>query len=145
MNADAEPVAPTPDAYEATVVRVDLPLDVQAPALARRTVAALLDVWLPLDEQFVEDVVLLTSELVSNAVRHGGHRVWLQLALDTGAVVVSVGDGSVMPVQRPGSEVDETVRGLAIVEAIAESIGVEEDAGGGKRVWARVPLPDGAA
>jgi anti-sigma regulatory factor (Ser/Thr protein kinase) len=146
VNADPEQFAPATDSDNATVVRLELPLDLQAPALARRTVAAMLQVWLPLEEQFVHDAVLLTSELVSNAVRHGGERVWLELALEATTLVIRVGDGSsTLPEQRTGSDLDESGRGLAIVEAIAEATGVSEDGEGGKQVWARVPLPDETA
>lgn len=143
----SRPVPPTsepgPDAtsLRSTVARLDLPLDDEAPAIARRTVQGVLDVWLPDNADFTYDVVLLTSELVSNAVRHGGERVSLELRRDAGGLLVCVVDGSSsLPQPRASDEFDESGRGLAIVRAIATSTGVDE-LRDGKRVWARIALP----
>lgn len=140
-------VPPTPEpgpdttSFRSAVARLDLPLDDEAPAIARRTVAGMLDAWLPEDDDFIYDVVLLTSELVSNAVRHGGERVSLEVRRDADGLLISVVDGSSsLPQPRASEEFDESGRGLAIVRAIATSTGVDE-LREGKRVWARIALP----
>lgn len=118
---------------------LDLPLAGRAPALARRAIVEVLRSWFVTDEDWTYDVTLLSSELVGNAVRHGGQRVALGLTLGDTDLVVEVRDGSsVMPVPRDGS--DESGRGLAIIAAIAADWGVREHADG-KTVWARITGP----
>ena len=94
--------------------------------------------------------LLLTSELVSNAVLHGGGPV--RLSVDDGAarVRIEVADaGQPLPggrgSQRPDE--DEGGRGLQLVEALASSWGSRAEPGG-KVVWfelEHVPTPTGAA
>jgi anti-sigma regulatory factor (Ser/Thr protein kinase) len=119
---------------------VDLPLADHAAVLARRTVADVLHSWQTLDEDWIYDVQLLCSELVGNAVRHGGERVELSLALDELQLTVEVSDGSsVVPQQRAdGSE--ESGRGLAIIHVLADEWGVRSD-DRGKTVWATMTVP----
>jgi anti-sigma regulatory factor (Ser/Thr protein kinase) len=120
---------------------VDLPLGGHAAALARRTVADVLHTWWLRDEAWIYDALLLTSELVGNAVRHGGTRVALELSLDTRHLQIAVSDGcSVLPAQRGAGDADESGRGLMIIQAIASDWGVQET-DGGKRVWVRLPVP----
>jgi anti-sigma regulatory factor (Ser/Thr protein kinase) len=119
-------------------VAVDLPLSSHAAASARRTARDVLRAWAVPDEDRIHDVCLIVSELVTNAVRHGGTRVRLELALDSGNFTVAAADGSaVVPQSRSSTDDDENGRGLAIIEALADSWGVDEQAGG-KRVWARL-------
>ncbi len=123
---------------------IDLPLGGHAAALARRTVADVLHTWGLRDEAWTYDALLLTSELVGNAVRHGGTRVALELSLDTTHLQIAVSDGcAVLPVQRGAGDADESGRGLMIIEAIAAAWGVEESPGG-KRVWVRLAVPAAA-
>lgn len=119
-------------------VTVDLPLSSQAAASARRTVREVLRAWAVTDEDCIHEVCLIVTELVTNAVRHGGTRLRLELALDGAMFTVAAADGSaVVPQPRSCTDDDESGRGLAIIEALAESWGVDERAGG-KRVWARL-------
>ena len=53
------------------LVSVELPVEAEAPAIARQVVADAL-VEVPVPEDRVEDLRLLTSEIVTNAVRHAG-------------------------------------------------------------------------
>jgi two-component sensor histidine kinase len=93
--------------------------------------------WLPAELE--STLLLLTCELVNNAVRHGGagedHVVELELsALDAGRVRVQVSD--------PGVGFEHTPRHapLVLIESMAESWGVEQD--GYTRVWFElVPQP----
>ena len=90
------------------------------------------------------DVVLLTSELVTNVVIHGATPAHLHLVADGHAVRVLVHDsGAGTPVTQP-ADVDgvrSTGRGLVIVAAVARSWGVDEsDSSAGKDVWFDVEL-----
>jgi two-component sensor histidine kinase len=84
----------------------------------------------------IDDAVLLTSELVTNAVVHAHSPVLVSLAVDTEHVVVSVYDDSDEPPVRrqPASVLDTSRRGLQLVEAIATSWAFQPTERG-KRVW----------
>ena len=91
----------------------------------------------------IDDVVLVATELVSNAVRHAdplpGGQVTVTWELDTRSVIVRVTDGgasSQPAVQHPSSR-DTSGRGLALVAALAASWGIENTAGA-TTVWAKV-------
>ena len=59
--------------------------------------------------------------------------------MDQDGLVVAVRDGSaVVPRPRSAEPGAENGRGLAILTAVTEDWGVEQEAGGGKRVWARL-------
>ncbi|MDQ3146741.1 MAG: ATP-binding protein [Actinomycetota bacterium] len=83
-----------------------------------------------------ETAVLLTSELVTNAVLYTGGTIEVAVQRADGAVVVSVGDSSTVSPQprRPGPE-DPSGRGLGLVEALSEAWGVEQPSSEGKAVW----------
>lgn len=83
-----------------------------------------------------EDLLLVTSELVANAVEHGsGDKVWLRVGIvdeDEAAVEVAVGNSvgdpeSALP-DRPWRMPEPTAvrgRGLAIVSNLADEVRVE--------------------
>jgi anti-sigma regulatory factor (Ser/Thr protein kinase) len=110
-------------------------------ALVRHSIADDL-VGADVARESIDDVVLVASELVGNAVVHTGVQDDLDVSweLEPGAVVVRVADPSgVLP--RPRSP-DDTVtggRGLAIVAALASDWGVHRSPAG-KQVWARIPI-----
>ena len=94
--------------------------------------------WLP--RELEANLVLLTCELVNNAVRHGGavedQIIELELsALDGGHVRVQVSDPGVgfehAPRDQPLDE--EGGWGLVLIESMAESWGVEHEER--TRVW----------
>jgi len=89
-------------------------------------------------------VLLVLSELATNAVRHGrvpGRYYEVRIAYDAeklvGIEVSDPGDG--LPVAGDASPDSERGRGLAIVEGFAEAWGVRPRTVG-KTVWARVRL-----
>jgi anti-sigma regulatory factor (Ser/Thr protein kinase) len=95
--------------------------------------------WLPAELE--STLLLLTCELVNNAVRHGGagedHVIELELSsLDAGRVRVQVSDPGVgfehTPRHAPLDEVGGW--GLVLIESMAEGWGVEQE-DGGTRVW----------
>jgi anti-sigma regulatory factor (Ser/Thr protein kinase) len=84
----------------------------------------------------LDTVLLLVSEVVTNAVRHAGTPFDLTLEVDGTEVTVTVVDASPAPatvrVPTPGST---SGRGLLIVERLAERWGTRPTADGGKAVW----------
>jgi anti-sigma regulatory factor (Ser/Thr protein kinase) len=87
----------------------------------------------------VSTVELLTSEVVTNAIVHGGSGPQLVVQLGDGVVRVAVRDMSPeLPVRRLGRIDDSSGRGVVIVEELATAWGVEPDRGGGKQVWFEV-------
>lgn len=86
-------------------------------------------------------VVLLTSELVTNAVLHGRSEVTLAVRLLPGEIRVEVGDDNHQrPVHDVATAEDLGGRGMGIVEAVSSRWGVV-GVGGGKVVWFTYPLP----
>lgn len=120
-----------------------------APRQARRFVAETLVHWSC--DGLIDDVGLLTSELVTNAVIHAGTPVELTMCRTDGGVRVEVADEDPQSLEhalrqrrRRGAT---TGRGLAMVGALAPRWGVTL-ASRGKSVWfelgtARVSAPTG--
>lgn len=111
-----------------------LPADVSAPATARRLVcSAVAFAGYP---RLAEVAALLTSELVTNAVRHGTPPILLRVDCGHDSVTVVVSDcGGGIPLapspslERPGG------RGLELVHQLAQQWGVTPLDGSGKEVW----------
>ena len=84
----------------------------------------------------VDTILLLVSEVVTNAVRHAGTPFDLTLEIHGPEVTVTVIDASPSPATRgsptPGST---SGRGLLIVERLATRWGTRPTADGGKAVW----------
>lgn len=102
--------------------RFDLPLGLSAPAAARHAVRAVLSAWGLREPAWLDDAQIVVSELVTNAVRHGGGCISLDLQLHDGTITVGAADGSsVVPCRRAGD--DDGGRGLAIIEALVRRWG----------------------
>jgi anti-sigma regulatory factor (Ser/Thr protein kinase) len=118
--------------WRASVVRqarTELPGGPRSPQLARRAVEE--HFALELDGDRLASVELLTTELVSNAVRHGGadesKSVVLHLALAPGCLRVEVCDpGEGFAVDTP-TPYGEGGYGLFIVSEVASRWGVSHD------------------
>jgi hypothetical protein len=107
-----------------------------AVAGVRRMVETALTVWHR--RELVADGVLIASELATNALVHGSGAFRVVLSVDGPAVHIAVEDASPEPlVHRPPSRTATGGRGLAIVERLAASFGVDEHPTG-KVVWATV-------
>ncbi len=102
---------------------------------ARAWVAAHLPAWATEDVR--EAVVLLTSELVTNAVVHARTEVAVGVAITSKDVLVGVRDLDLGRSELPGAERDGG-RGLGLVEELATAWGLRQHPGGGKTYWFRV-------
>jgi anti-sigma regulatory factor (Ser/Thr protein kinase) len=90
----------------------------------------------------VDDALLVTSELFTNAVLHGSGRIDVYITLDPEALRVAVvDDGGRTPDRWPRRGATPTLggRGLRIVDAIASTWGNNFDPAGRTRVWAEMP------
>jgi anti-sigma regulatory factor (Ser/Thr protein kinase) len=95
-------------------------------------------------EDHVDDVVLLISELATNAVLHGERPIALTVEAGGDRLRVEVEDaGTGMPLELDLGPEIEGGRGLVIVEAVADEWGAERVAGNGKVVWAELRDDDG--
>ena len=87
----------------------------------------------------LDDALILTSELVTNAIRHGRPAVTLAIQLEPSALTVVVTDtGPERPPLVPSTPHPDspTGRGLVIVDALATRWGVTPQPGSpGKAVW----------
>jgi anti-sigma regulatory factor (Ser/Thr protein kinase) len=109
-----------------------------APGLARRHVRDFCrDLY---SADLTDDVELVVSELVTNAVLHGAGRITLRLELLDGVVSVGVKDGGPGGPRLPGVArlIEEGGRGMALVARLVRDWGVRSDDNGGKEVWAVV-------
>ena len=85
----------------------------------------------------LDTALLLTSELIVNAVLHGQGGITLDVALDDHLLRVAVVDaGPGDPtVRRSDEQLIERGRGLMLVEDLATRWGVERTGDGAKTVW----------
>ncbi|PKT67959.1 hypothetical protein CW362_37605 [Streptomyces populi] len=92
------------------------------------------------DEPLAETLILLVSELVTNAVVHTGCPAVLRLCLpgggaDAATVRLEVADSSARPPAPRHADGDETNgRGLELVDGLADRWGWNPE-GAGKRIW----------
>jgi len=121
--------------------RLDVPLGDRAPRAARRSVLAVLAGWGFADSAWLDGVSVVVSELVTNAVVHGGGCIELAVEAHGRQVTVSVADGSSV-VPRPRRADHTGGRGLRMIESLSTRWGIQ-DHEGGKRVWVELtPCPE---
>ena len=89
------------------------------------------------DPDTVDTVLLLTSELVTNAVIHARTAIEVGITISTNKVLITVHDEDLgLPSDSyPGREGG---RGLGLVAAMSEETATERHAGEGKTVWFRL-------
>lgn len=91
-----------------------------------------------------DDAELVVTELVANAVRHAGTEITVRLAAvddRPGGIRAEVSDGSSRPVRpRRAASLEESGRGLLLVDMLANTWGADANAAG-KTIWAEL-LPD---
>jgi len=120
---------------------VTLPSTEQAPGVARRVVRDAAAGW-PSD--VLDVALLLVSEAVTNAVRHGGGRIELRVTADEALVRLEVSDeGSPLPAPAPAPQADALCdggRGLPLLDALTTQWGcAARPDGPGKTVWMEIP------
>jgi PAS domain S-box-containing protein len=112
-----------------------LRLSVSAPREARRTAEETLRRWQVEPEEFLQSVLLVVSELVTNAVRHARTDITVRLRYVDDRVVVEVADhDSRLPRVAVETDDRESGRGLRMVAALARRWGIRP-ARHGKVVW----------
>lgn len=113
--------------------------------ISRRRLQDLVKKWgLRLDESSHTALTVITSELVTNAVRHGTGTVLtitVSANLSRRRILVEVYDGSlILPVPHWADSEDETGRGMALIDRLSVGHGAEHTTCG-KCVWAEITMP----
>ena len=128
---------PRPEAAETSA---ELPHVPESAALARDLVRTALEAQ---PNPVRELVVLLSDELVVNAILHGAGAVRLRIVVRSRSVVVEVGDDEATGprLRRPPVD-DEHGRGMLLIDSLASEWGTARSPEGGKYVWFRVDLGD---
>jgi anti-sigma regulatory factor (Ser/Thr protein kinase) len=123
-------------------LRLDVDAGPHGPSQARRAVAQCAS-RLGLEEEG-DDLLLLVSEMVTNAVRHGAPPVRLEVAADDDLVRVAVDDADprLPQARRPGVDA-EGGRGMVLVDELSCEHGVQPQPPG-KSVWAAVRRSPGS-
>ena len=99
------------------------------------------DVLSDLSEEVRDEVVLMTSELTTNALTHTDGAFVVTIERTETAVRISVSDSSALaPVERFPSAGQPHGRGLQIVNKLSDEWGSSRISGDGKTVWFRVDL-----
>jgi anti-sigma regulatory factor (Ser/Thr protein kinase) len=115
--------------------------DAGAPGQARRWITGLLrnGEGSAVD---IDDVLVMLSELATNAVLHGGGGFEVALLVSGDGVRIEVADSSPAVPQAQWVPAGATSgRGLAIVDALSDAWGVTALEGGGKSVWFEARAP----
>lgn len=85
----------------------------------------------------IDDIELVVSELVTNAVLHARTSLLVVITANPGCVKLTVHDGSgSLPVWRTAEPSDTGGRGMSIVDACSTEWGTVCDIEGHKSVWA---------
>ena len=104
---------------------------------ARRFVAEALDEW---GIGARDDVAVVTSEIVTNALRHATGPVSLALSSEAAALRLEVSDGSsIVPIVRELDHQATGGRGMLLVERLVDRWGADLSPGG-KTVWVEFDL-----
>ncbi|ATL81130.1 ATP-binding protein [Streptomyces samsunensis] len=136
-TATARRTAASPSALRAT-----LDCRPEAASYARQLTSTFLESLRPEpDRSAAEAVMLIVSELVTNAVRHSGGRYCsLRVSADPEAIAIAVGDASRVPPHRRTPDVRGEGGGFGwpMICGMAMATAVTEEPGGGKTVNAIV-------
>lgn len=136
-------VAGVLDAVEEILLRSRRTLDpdITSSAAARRFMEETLRRWSC--GEVLDVVNLLVSELVTNAVVHGGSQAEVSVVLTPHALRVEVGDHDerIPEPKREGDDWATSGRGLALVESLSRTWGIDR-VDGGKVIWFEVDRPD---
>jgi anti-sigma regulatory factor (Ser/Thr protein kinase) len=120
------------------------------PASVGASRAYVSDALSDVDEDVRWAAVLLTSELVSNVIRHTDSEIRVTVEPGTLIIRVAVHDGVAATeafraiVGRPPPNVEASAvggRGIGLVHKLAQRLGLEDDPDGGKVVWFELDAP----
>jgi anti-sigma regulatory factor (Ser/Thr protein kinase) len=139
LRLPSPPFVPGPSAVTEHLRLDPVPASV---GVARRFVRDLLDSHGDVDEDTLDTLLLLASELVTNAILHAHTAVELGVCVDGGRALVCVADR--MPGSEPLNPRDHSRdrpggRGLALVADLSDDWGTTTFTGG-KTVWFTMPL-----
>lgn len=108
----------------------------QMAVVARQFVRERLDAWEATSH--IDAAVLVTSELVTNAILHARTAVTLRIALTGDLIRIEVLDENPrLPVVAPCPPEATSGRGLALISTLSSAWGMENH-DGGKLVWAEI-------
>jgi anti-sigma regulatory factor (Ser/Thr protein kinase) len=130
---------------DGALLRLAVPDRAQAPAAARKALTALNGSLHLISEERLRDAQLLVSELVANAVCHGGQpgaavNVTVRASAQTMRVEVTDRGAGFDPARLPAPSLERGGGwGLPIVAALAHRWGVERDTG--TTVWFEIDRP----
>lgn len=103
----------------------------------RRIATATLRLW-EVPESVAENAVLIVSELVTNAVEHGGRETALRVRLSETELRIEVTDGNPRPaVLHTPADDEESGRGLYLVALLTDRWGTSD---GGTTTWCTILL-----
>jgi anti-sigma regulatory factor (Ser/Thr protein kinase) len=126
----------------AVELSLDVPRSRRGPEIARHVVRERFRN--ELTPQQLDNLLLIVSELTSNALIHGRGEIRLRISLDAGRVrgeVIDQGSGLEVEMRRRGAE-EVGGRGLDLVASLADQWGVHE---GTSHVWFEVGPDSGAS
>ena len=128
-------VAVTLDDSQRRSASLDLPAESTSPGVARSWVATALTDW-GLDAELVENALLATNELVTNALLHARSGTHLELDLDDHRLLVLVSDSGMVATlhQQHADPTAQRGRGLDLVDAITDAWGSDRTSRG-TTVW----------
>jgi anti-sigma regulatory factor (Ser/Thr protein kinase) len=131
----------TPDQRTTETWRMQFSSTARCVSLVRRQVELHLNHWKYTQED-IERVLLVASELATNAVQHGhvpGHLFEVALTSNSNTCLIEVSDASPrMPKALTPTAADERGRGLRLVTALSAQVGHQPRHPLGKTVWARL-------
>ncbi|MFI6340189.1 ATP-binding protein [Streptomyces sp. NPDC050535] len=140
------PPSPMIPARRTHLLRTTVPAHPSRASGVRTMVAEYL-MRLRLPRECVDNAVLATGELFSNAIRHGSpgaaDAITVTIEYTQRDLRVTVSDrSSALPCPRTADRAEESGRGLAIVDALADEWGIAPPEPGttGKRVWFTLEL-----
>ncbi|GHF33420.1 hypothetical protein GCM10010218_13150 [Streptomyces mashuensis] len=125
----------TPHAFEVAIA----PDPVRVAHMRRITMAFMRHWAVPI--QLARDVVVVVSELATNAIQHGHGAVRLRIRHTCNELHVEVTDDNPAPARlQAAADDDVSGRGLFLVHVLARGWGASED---GRTTWATFSVPAG--
>lgn len=144
------PGAPfAPPSYEGAWRFTAPAVDSSVPQVRHGVRDLITDRKVPVGEELLDSILLIVSELVTNAVRHAAvlsPQITIEIAVGTDWIRIGVEDNHPYRPKALEAEYGDTGgRGLLLVKAVTAEAGgmcdVTHTESGGKVIWALLPLP----